>query len=134
MAFGTGSSTYTFEGITSSASRAAQSGPVQIVTTDASGNLASADVSDLFDVRPIMKQIDEVNEGVAMAMAMGTPTLPDSKNVAVSAQWGTFGSENAVAISGIARLMDDSLFLTGGIGFGLNQGSIGGKAGVMLAW
>ena len=43
MVFGTASNTYTAPGITSSASKAAQSGPTQIVTADAGGNLATTD-------------------------------------------------------------------------------------------
>jgi trimeric autotransporter adhesin len=39
--FGTASNTYTMAGITSAASAAAQKGPVQVVTSDAGGNLAS---------------------------------------------------------------------------------------------
>ena len=41
MAFGTAGSTYVAPGITSGASRAAQNGPLQIVTSDAGGNLAT---------------------------------------------------------------------------------------------
>ena len=41
VVIGTASDTYTAPGITSAASRAAQSGPLQVVTTDANGNLAS---------------------------------------------------------------------------------------------
>lgn len=121
-------------GLTSAKSQAAQSGPLQVVTTDASGNLASASVSQLFGLDDIYRDIDRVQEGVAMAIAMDTPHLPYGKNVAVSAQWGTFAGQNAMAFSGIARLMDDNLFLTGGVGVGLNEGTIGGKAGLMMAW
>ena len=41
MAVGTATNTYTTAGITSNASRAAQTGPLEVVTTDAKGNLAS---------------------------------------------------------------------------------------------
>ena len=40
QAFGTASSTYTFSGVTSAGSSAAQTGPLQVVTTDANGNIA----------------------------------------------------------------------------------------------
>jgi len=43
VAIGGSGNTYTFGGIASSASTAAQSGPTQFVTTDSSGNLAAAD-------------------------------------------------------------------------------------------
>ncbi|MDQ0302763.1 autotransporter adhesin [Ancylobacter polymorphus] len=134
MALGTAGSTYTMAGLTSSASRSAQSGAVQIVTTDAVGNLASASTAELFDLRPVWAEIDRVSEGVAMAMAMDTPTLPNGKNMAVSAQWGTFGGQNALALSSIARIADDSFFVTGAIGVGFNEGTVGGKAGLLFAW
>ncbi|MFD2031832.1 YadA-like family protein [Ancylobacter dichloromethanicus] len=134
IALGTGGSTYTMAGLTSGASRAAQSGAVQVVTTDAAGNLASANASELFDLRPVMAEIDRVSEGVAMAMAMDTPPLPTGKNMALSAQWGTFGGQNALALSSIARIHEDSFFITGSIGLGLNEGTVGGKAGVLFAW
>ena len=43
--YGTASNTYTMPGITSAASRAAQSGPTQVVTSDAAGNLATTTLS-----------------------------------------------------------------------------------------
>ena len=45
MMFGTAASLYAAPGITSAASRAAQSGPTQFVTSDAAGNLATANFS-----------------------------------------------------------------------------------------
>src|SRR5262249_51153003 len=41
MAFGTASNTYVAPGITSAGSKAAQSGPLEIVTSDAGGHLAT---------------------------------------------------------------------------------------------
>lgn len=41
MMFGTASNTYTMPGIISDASRAAQTGPLELVTSDANGNLAT---------------------------------------------------------------------------------------------
>src|SRR6201998_4673755 len=41
QSFGTALNTYTMAGITSAASTAAQTGPTQIVTSDAGGNLAT---------------------------------------------------------------------------------------------
>src|SRR5258708_17062710 len=50
--FGTASNTYTMGGITSAASRAAQSGATQIVTSDAGGNLATSTLAGLGPAPP----------------------------------------------------------------------------------
>jgi hypothetical protein len=47
VVLGTGAYTYTLPGITSAASSAAQTGPVQLVTSDANGNLATNSASNL---------------------------------------------------------------------------------------
>jgi trimeric autotransporter adhesin len=57
MAVGTATNTYTTAGITSNASRAAQEGPLQVVTTDAKGNLAS-------DGGALQRQIDSLIGGL----------------------------------------------------------------------
>jgi hypothetical protein len=64
--FGTASNTYTMSGITSSASCAAQSGPVQIVTSDSSGNLATSTAAGLglastADINAINAQLAGIN-------------------------------------------------------------------------
>ena len=65
VAIGTAATTYTLPGLGSAASRAAQSGPTQVVTTDASGNLAAIPI----DIAALDRRIDAVGSGVA---ALGT--------------------------------------------------------------
>jgi trimeric autotransporter adhesin len=75
-------------GIASAASAAAQTGPRQIVTSDANGNLATASLASLglasgADVSAINARLDDLAgrsskayAAVAMAFAMaGTPTV-----------------------------------------------------------
>jgi autotransporter adhesin len=67
--FGTVSNTYTISGITSEASRAAQSGPTQIVTSDGGGNLATSTAAGLglasaTDVANIGSQISAINSQI----------------------------------------------------------------------
>jgi hypothetical protein len=133
MMFGTATNTYTAPGITSAASRSFQTGPRQIVTTDASGNLASDTPAGLGLAS--QQDVGRNTEGVAMAMALsGIPTvLPTNTNYAISANWGGFAGENAIAIGGSARLTDN-LFLNGGGAIGANQGNGGGQAGMTFAW
>ncbi|TIX51148.1 hypothetical protein E5222_01315 [Alteraurantiacibacter aquimixticola] len=56
VAIGNAGNTYTFAGINSAASLAAQSGPVQVVTADASGNLATT-VLDIPDVSGLTSDV-----------------------------------------------------------------------------
>jgi hypothetical protein len=139
MMFGTASNTYTAPGITSAASLAAQSGPTQIVTSDAGGNLATASANSIVAGTPafqgLQTQVNKVSEGVAMAMAMGGggAVLPDDKNHAVSMNWANFEGSNAIAVSGVQRL-GESTFLNAGVGAGTGYGTVGGHAGVMYAW
>ena len=90
MAFGTASNTYVAPGITSAASKAAQSGPLEIVASDAGGHLATntaagLGLASLTDINAINAQLGGMNtrlndldgrttkalNGVSMAFAMG---------------------------------------------------------------
>jgi hypothetical protein len=126
QAFGTAANTYTMAGITSTASRAAQSGPLEVVTTDANGNLAS-------DGGEIFRRLDENTEGVALALAMDAPTLLPGENFALTGNWGTFEGENAVAFSGTLRIANN-ISLNGGVGFGASSGNVGRRAGLRIGW
>jgi autotransporter adhesin len=133
MMFGTASNTYTAPGITSAASRAAQSGPVEVVTSDAHGNLATASASQLG--LATVAQMDRNTEGVAMAMALTRiPTvLPVDKRYAVSTTYGSFGGENAVGVGG-ALTLTQNVVLSGGGAVGIGgYGQGGGSAGITFA-
>ena len=105
------------------------------MTTDAGGNLAAASPSQLG--LATVSDLNRTNEGVAMAMAMsGTPSiLPVDKVFAVSANWGSFGNQNAIAVGG-AMALTQNLFLSGGGAFGTSgqSNSAGGRAGLTYAW
>ncbi len=139
MMFGTATNTYTAPGITSAASRAAQTGPIEVVTSDASGNLATADPNALVTgssaFQGLQGQVNQNTEGVAMALAMAGSAmiLPDDKTHAVSVNWGNFEGQNAMAMTGVTRLYEN-WYLNGGVGVGNNQGTVGGRAGVSFAW
>jgi trimeric autotransporter adhesin len=146
MAFGTASSTYAAPGITSAASRAAQSGSLQIVTSDAGGNLATntaagLGLASLTDINSINARISDLDgratkalNGVSMAFAMaGTPWLLPTERFAVAMDWGTFQGTNAVALNGAFRL-STNVQASGGLAYGANGGGVGGRAGVRIGW
>jgi len=153
MAFGTASNTYVAPGITSAASKAAQSGPLEIVTSDAGGHLATntaagLGLASLTDINAINSQIGGINtrlndldgrttkalNGVSMAFAMGgTPWLLPTERFAVSMDWGTFQGTNAVALNAALRV-GTNVQANGGLAYGANGGGAGGRAGVRLGW
>ncbi|RUY82833.1 hypothetical protein EN974_37470 [Mesorhizobium sp. M7A.F.Ca.CA.001.12.2.1] len=144
VAIGAGAATYTFAGVNSAASKAAQSGPTYLLTSDGAGNLATSgiDIGQIagLDNRvstlengfsDLNGRIDKAFEGTAMALAMAGGSLPADKNFAVSINWGTFEGQNAFAGTAHARLTDN-LFINGGVG--ASDHTVGGRAGLMLAW
>ena len=153
MVFGTASSTYVASGITSAASKAAQSGPLQIVTSDAGGNLATNTAAGLglassTDISALNSQIVGINtrlndldgrttkalNGVAMAFAIsGVPWLQPTERFAVSANYGTFQGTNGIALNAALRL-STRLQAEGGIAYGANGGGVGGRAGLRMGW
>jgi hypothetical protein len=140
-------------GITSPASNAAQSGPLQIVTSDSSGNLATntaagLGLASISDINAINSQLGVINtrlndldsrttkalNGVAMAFAAaGVPWLQQNERVAVSANYGGFQGTNAVALNAAVRLADHWQ-AEGGIAYGANGGGVGGRAGLRWGW
>ena len=142
--FGNTSNTYTAPGITSGASRSAQSGLLQLPTTDAAGNLAS-------DGGATFRAIAKLQAGVAVAMAMESPNLARGQKFGVRMGWGGFASSgsgaHAFGISAAGVIADsmfsqhDRLTFDGGVGFGYSEfmgykesSVVGGRAGMQLTW
>lgn len=138
--FGTTSNTYTMPGITSSASRANQTGLLQLPTTDAAGNLAS-------DGGETFKAIAKLRAGVALSLAATPAVLMHGEKFGMRLGWGTFNGANALGFSVTGVLAEnlvskhDRLTLDGGVGFGFGDfmgyrenSVVGGRAGVQLTW
>jgi len=148
--FGTATNTYTMSGITSAASAAAQTGVRQVVTSDASGNLATSSLAGLgiassSDISLLQSQIDglvqrdrQLASGIAISMALAQPMLQAGQTVGVRVGWGNFGGSNAVGVSAagvVARGFagpTTSLVVDAGVGFSSSQ--TGGRVGVTLGW
>jgi hypothetical protein len=151
MVFGRPSETYTAPGITSGLSSARQSGPLEVVTSDANGHLASdggAIFSQLNQLQnndtKIFSQLDQlhsdintVESGVAVALSAVGPDLVGAERFGLSLNWGGF--EGASAIGGgatavVSRWNGSRLAVTGGIGVGLDDNAVGGRAGGQWTW
>jgi hypothetical protein len=142
VVIGTGNQTYTTPGITSKKSRNRQSGPLELVTTDANGNLAS-------DGGNVFAQLDEMNarlsdhaSGIALAMSMEAPDLVGAEKFGFAVNWGNFEGSNALSAS-LAGVLGNNVFTGGdrvamsaglGVGFASGEGKsvYGGRVG--LQW
>lgn len=87
----------------------------------------------------VRNQIDKNTEGVAIAFALAGPDLTSGEKFALTVNWGTFESRNAVGISAAGVLSrnlfggGDRLTVSGGIGFS-DSGTAGGRVGAQLSW
>jgi trimeric autotransporter adhesin len=134
--FGTATNTYTMPGLASPASKAAQSGPTQVVTTDAFGNLGTNAPSTLglATGADVAARISRANTGVSMAFALaGVPTLLPGKKFALSANWGTFDNENGAALSGALRMYHD-MQINASFAYGFRENVPGGRVGLSYQW
>lgn len=155
VVLGTSSNTYTMPGITSSASRAAQKGPLQMVTTDSNGNLASDGGQIFNDITNINNNINVINTrlsnvesnvanlnravrrldgGVSMAFALGNIVLPERQNYALAVNTGFYRNSVSMGVQGVARV-SEKLVANGGVAFDLSgRGGVGGRVGIQMGW
>jgi hypothetical protein len=140
---GTATQTYTTPGIVSGLSKARQTvGPLEVVTTDQAGNLAS-DGGQIFD------ELSKLNGGVAVAMAMTNPDLVGSETFGIAGNVSYWEQNVALGFSAMGVLgrnmfgSGERLAVSGAVGVSVeeesfgrqgNSSSIGGRAGGQLTW
>jgi len=66
---------------------------------------------------------------------MGGGFLPDNKKFALATNYGAFGGQSAVAVTGLMRITDN-VVLSGAAGYGMGPDAsrFGGRAGLQFAW
>ena len=146
VSLGTAGDTYTLSGVASDASRAAQTGPLELVTTDAAGNIAT-DGGALFNsfasdrnLASVRNDVQENREGIALALAVSPPDFVSGETFGLKMNFGTFEGESAVALSAagvVARNVfggSGRVSVDAGIGLGLDDGTVGGRVGMQLTW
>ena len=138
--FGTALSTYTMPGITSAASAAAQTGPTQIVTADAGGNLATTSVAGLGlatssqinaingELANLSDQVGAVKRGIAATAAIAyaaTPSGPGRTTFAINGS--LYDSTGGVGFSFAHRLQGTTIpmYVSGSYGNGAGRGRSG---------
>jgi len=139
---GTANHTYTAPGITSGASRAAQSGPLEVVTTDKNGHLAS-------DGGLLYNTLSEFGAGIAIAMSLENPDLVGNERFGIAANLGFFEGNVALGVSMMGVLghnftgNGERWALSGAVGVSLDNEEFGGhsagstvagRAGVQVSW
>jgi hypothetical protein len=139
---GTANHTYTAGGITSGVSRDRQSGPLEVVTTDSQGHLAS-------DGGEIFSKLGEHGAGIAIAVAMENPDLVGAETFGLAANIGFFDGNTALALSAMGVIGHNFMggnerwAVSGGVGVSLNENEFGGqdadrtvagRAGIQVSW
>jgi hypothetical protein len=139
MVLGTAGQTVTAPGMNSNLSRARQSGPLGVVTSDNAGNLAS-------DNGALFKEVTGIKAGAAVAMALSDPVLSGSESAGLKMSVSTFDGANALGLSAagvIARNMfnaKNQLTISGAVGvgqastFGYTRTMTGARGSAQFTW
>ena len=153
VAIGQSTSTYTLGGISSAASRAAQGGPVNFVTSDAAGNLATRSAADMGlattgDINALNSQIGGLQKRDneigrrhrhRAGSVDGRPSRATRRSRLASAG-ATSTAPTAMGLS-LAGVLDrggfgkgTSVVVDGGIGYGSAEGTVAGKGGITFGF
>ncbi|RIA47416.1 hypothetical protein [Dichotomicrobium thermohalophilum] len=88
----------------------------------------------------VRDRVNENQEGVAIALALQNPDLVGNETFGMSVNWGGFESSNALGIAATGVLGHDlfgggdRLAIAGGVGFGLDKDTVGGRVGAQVTW
>ena len=148
--FGTASNTYTMAGITTQASKNAQSGQTYLVTSDSAGNLATTsfspdqaqyDISSLQgDINSLQRRDEQLASGVAISLALAQPLFQPGQEFAVRVGWGDFDGSSAFGVTAAGVVAagfvgpTSTVIVDGGIGTGTSTNMVAGRTGVSLGW
>lgn len=93
--------------------------------------------TSLFDlvnqVGSIRSDIRDANEGVAMALALDSPSIPAGASFALSGGVGNFKGRTALALA-VSAAVGEMASVSAGIGYGFSSKDIGSRAGFQIAW
>ena len=139
VTLGTDEDTIRAPGLTSQESKDRQEGPVELVTSDSGGRLATdggathaAIESNAHAIAANSTAIQENAEGVAIAMAMPDAFLDSTENFSIAAGFGGFNGETAFGAIGTARIYGSfSAYAGGGVSTSGSQWGwkVGARAG-----
>lgn len=92
------------------------------------------DSVSLFElVDDVRGEVREANEGVAMALALDTPSIPPGARFAMSGGIGHFKNRTALAAA-ISAAVGEMSSVSAGLGYGFKSSEVGARAGFQVAW
>jgi hypothetical protein len=95
---------------------------------------AQGQIDQLFDLtNRNQRDIRDANEGVAMALAMDTPNIPDGAHFAVSGGVGYFKNRAALATA-ISAAVGEMSQVSAGVSYGFSSKEVGARAGFQFAF
>jgi hypothetical protein len=81
----------------------------------------------------VANRMDFAFQGVSIALAMPTAIVGEDKTFAIAGRLGIYEQSKAVGLAGSLRLTD-GLTIGGGLAVGIDQNSIGSRAGMNFSW
>lgn len=81
----------------------------------------------------LKKGVVDAIEGSAVSLALQPAFVEQGKSFGAAVNVGTFGGATALGFSGAVRITD-GLTVNGGVGVGLTNGTVGGRAGANFSW
>lgn len=89
---------------------------------------------DLADqVGSMRRDVRDANEGVAMALALDSPSIPAGAGFALSGGIGNFKGRTALALA-VSAAVGEMASISAGIGYGFSSKDVGSRAGFQVAW
>ncbi len=85
-------------------------------------------------------RIDQNEEGLAVSIALSDPDLFNGQKFALKGNWGTFEGSNALGFTARGLLAQNlfgtnsQLTMSGGLGFGLDGDTMGGRVSTQIGW
>jgi hypothetical protein len=105
------------------------------VSTQASAISAlQGDTVTLFELTDDLRgDVRDAEEGVAMALALDSPSIPAGAHFALSGGVGHFKSRTALAVA-MSAAVGEMSSVSAGVGYGFRSQEIGARAGFQVAW
>jgi len=92
------------------------------------------DINTLFNLtNQNSEAIKKANEGVAMALALESPTLQPDQKIGIAGGIGYYENQGAATMAISARVSPNAS-ISAGMGFGFNSGSVGARGGFQIGW
>jgi hypothetical protein len=86
------------------------------------------------------ERISDNEEGIALAIALSDPDLLGDQQFAMKANFGVFNSSCSLGFT-MKGMLNDNLFgngevltVSGGLAYGVNRSTVGGRVSVQIGW